>query len=127
MLLAFLEKVFPFSKMRPGSMGETFLKKPILSKRTVPERNLARFVGGGSTLMGTHPRPRSYLPTRSLRPDVQGRVGNVVLEISGNFSGSWEWRLSDGFYIYDKSKYDSRPKQDGGKHGGIKREGWSTT
>ena len=98
--------------MKPRNIGEVFLGKPhILSKRTRPEKNLAQFVGYSPTHVGTYLLPCSYFPTRSIRPKVQGRIGNFVLEISGNFSGSWEQGLRDGCYIYDVSKYDSRPKQ----------------
>lgn len=50
--------------------------------------------------------PCSYFPTRSIRPKVQGRLGNFVLETSGNFSGSWEQGLRNGCYIYERSQQD---------------------
>ena len=92
-------------------MTEAFLEKlNVLSKRTGLEKNLARFVGCSSNLIGTGPNPCAYLPTKSIRLKVQGRIGNFVLEISGNFSDPWEWGLKNDSYIYDKSKYDNRPK-----------------
>lgn len=79
-------------------------------KWTRPEKSLAQLVGYSPTHIGTYLLPCSYFPTRSIRPKVQERIANFVLEISGNFSGSWEQGLRDGCYIYDVSKYDSRPK-----------------
>ena len=76
-----------------------FLEKPhILSKRTEPKRNLAQVVRYSSTCTGTYLLPYSYFPTRSIRHKVQGKTGNFVLEISGNFSASW---LREGCFIYD--------------------------
>lgn len=94
----FGESIF-FWKWDLKIWGKFFLEKPhILSKRIGLNRNLAQVVRYSFTCIRTYLLPCSYFPTRSIRHKVQGKTGNFVLEISGNFSASW---LRDGCYIYD--------------------------
>lgn len=94
----FGESIF-FWKWDLKIWGKFFLEKPhILSKRTGLNRNLGQVVRYSFTCIGTYLLPCSYFPTRSIRHKVQGKTGNFVLEISGNFSASW---LRDGCYIYE--------------------------
>lgn len=107
----FFWKKHSLLKMTLASMGEAFLEKPhVLSKITGPETppDLSYVIPPSPVPI---PGLVHYLLIRSIGPNVQESIGKFALEISGNFSGSWEWGLRSGTYNDDKSRCDSRPKQ----------------